>query len=943
MDNENKLRQRFGQPKHTPLVEKEEKDRTEEKQQRPSIGKTPSGQIFRVPSTHDMVTTLLNPLEPKSVFDLITLGCMTIPCLLWLCLPVSISRYILLGLYLFWRLSYNIGLGLLLKYQSDSCGLVELCHHYRLFDIQLTGQQSWSYWLKRQLSIKMDSDYQFEKVPLEYNTWLLFRQLVDLILMNDFASYFFFVLSWFNWSYSSSSFYFMLGDLLRWTGGLFLILFNIWVKLDAHRVVKDFAWYWGDFFFVIEQSLTFDGVFEMAPHPMYSIGYFGYYGLSLISASYMVLFVSIAAHVLQFAFLILVETPHIEKIYNPRKIQRRQPRMNMTLDDDVKHMMLALDKNAGRDISSSWIRSDMIVFQNLDIFRSTDLVSLMVMVYSILLPLLLPDQMGITAALLQAFIWRVIYSGGLGTLLWAQSTTKFFTRHFVKWGGNQVDAFQNWKSIFNLSLCMTYITFFMACWKSYSLPLDWTYGTTLLRHILGLVFISLHIWTSVSIFEVLGDFGWFYGDFFIDQHRNTLLYTGIYRFLNNPEKIMGHAAFWGMTLITNNWIIYGLALFSQLSNVLFLHYVEGPHMQKLYGDQIRSEAGLTKTLRSAANSLPKTFPEKLQELIKLVPNQQQKQQDNNTIPILQRVEKAIEGTVSSVGDTITAGPHIKNLMIEAKNSMEPPSAPSQQHNTTALSSSSRQLKDCQNADYGIYIQEQWNLGTPIKVDWEIVCSSYEQRKYHQKNWIGIYKTTSTSSKVKNYSKTRDSDIKLDNYGQQMTTISSNGRWHWLNEGKNGREDNESHKEKGTLTFKGSQLPWELGWYECRLHFGTSYRILAISRPFEITVPSVPSIKDTDALSLCVMKSIQHVMGNDVERMPMSMVDSFILTDEEAKRLAYMITVMFDLEFAWQVILIDTSVVKLTKRIQQAQNILSPFSNHSPTSSPETTSSSPILE
>ena len=39
----------------------------------------------------------------------------------------------------------------------------------------------------------------------------------------------------------------------------------VYIHFDDIKLITD----WGDFFFLVDQSLTFDGVFEMAPHPMY--------------------------------------------------------------------------------------------------------------------------------------------------------------------------------------------------------------------------------------------------------------------------------------------------------------------------------------------------------------------------------------------------------------------------------------------------------------------------------------------------------------------------------------------------------------------------------------------------------------------------------------------------------------------------------------------------
>lgn len=78
-----------------------------------------------------------------------------------------------------------------------------------------------------------------QSLPLEYNVWILFRHSVDVILLNDFLAHALFSLSFL--TLAGPPGHSTLFHVLRWTGGLVLLLFNLWVKVDAHRIVKDFA------------------------------------------------------------------------------------------------------------------------------------------------------------------------------------------------------------------------------------------------------------------------------------------------------------------------------------------------------------------------------------------------------------------------------------------------------------------------------------------------------------------------------------------------------------------------------------------------------------------------------------------------------------------------------------------------------------------------------
>jgi phosphatidylethanolamine N-methyltransferase len=79
----------------------------------------------------------------------------------------------------------------------------------------------------------------------------------------------------------------------------------------------------------------------------------------------------------------------------------------------------------------------------------------------------LPARQTLALHFLHAVLWRCFHSFGLGMLLREQSKRKYIVRYFMSHyyypegyvrQGALEEAFTNWKSLYNMSVCMTYGT-----------------------------------------------------------------------------------------------------------------------------------------------------------------------------------------------------------------------------------------------------------------------------------------------------------------------------------------------------------------------------------------------------------------------------------------------------------------------------------------------------
>ena len=871
-----------------------------------------------------MVSQLLSPTEPKNVSDVAILAVLAslISALFWL--PSYLQVPVFAVTFLFWRAAYNVGIGWLLRQQSDYKRLVIWAKKLHVFENPKSGENphpSVYRLLKRELETKIPKDYNFETAPIEYNTWLVFRRIVDVILMCDFVSYFCFAIACARLP-PDERWFMTLG---RWTAGIALFLFNLWVKLDAHRVVKDYAWYWGDFFFLIDQELTFDGVFEMAPHPMYSVGYAGYYGISLMAASYKVLFISIIAHAAQFAFLTLVESPHIEKTYNPPL--RKKPQLERVREEPADAEDSTNEQSFTCSTTHPSSTHHLLGLQNMDLHRVGDLCALILQIYIILFALLTPSTpLWQTFFSVNATLWRLWYNLGLGYILDRQSNKRSWTRHFIKYGDDIEEAWRQWKGLYYISMTTCYASFIAAAWKSYHLPPDWTYGMALLRHVIGAALIALHLWTDISIYESLGEFGWFYGDFFFDR-ASKLTYSGIYRFLNNPERVLGLAGVWGFAIITWSNSIFFLAFLSHILTLALIQFVELPHMEKLYGESLRRQSGLSKTIRrslpppirrwqSSVDRGVEKAADFIEEFIetataKLAAGADSVVQDSKAL--LKTYPARI--TITRVSEDLAGfDPKDYSLSIEGT----PTSSLAELDRRSGREGESGRMPPRRTNNFRTLIFE---YGAPIKVRWTARIN------HNTLDWVGLYMVS-------------------DNASREVTRISSRGRWIATIPGQYDYSNADSgivasnvtitgdqgkKFMSGEMEFAGDKLWWTTGVFEFRYHHSGKHNVMAISLPFEIRIPrfdenDLPfhSPLQTE-IGKALLPLVRNCFDRDPDIAPETIDEGFGNVVERdckyAKRVVFAVLQMFGVEFAPEVVLSDGCVRNLSWRIESAKKAL----------------------
>jgi len=533
-----------------------------------AYGTTFDGRRFLVPETIDMLELLFTPKSWGLGEILVALVNTFNTLTMVLCRYIPTWYFIMT--FLFWRVSYNVGIGYILRHQSRDFG----------FDRFLDGlRPEWSALLRKiattSVSRKLEETGQKgAKFVPEFESWMVFRLVSTLILSNDGQTYC--ILAWKLLEMPSVE-DITIGHVLCFVFGTIVCILSIFAKRDAHDCVGDYAWYWGDFWFRLETSLTFDGVFELFPHPMYTVGYLAYYGLSLITRSHTLLVVSLLAHSLQIFFLAFIEEPHIQKIYGS-------------------------EEEKAKKVTTG--RNELFGLANFFPYRYADISTAVLLGQMVMTALFL--NFGSKFYILQLCLWRIAHWMGLGTIMYLQSTNQFWTNKFAGRGYTRDEAFGEWRKLYNTSTVMNNAAFCAFAFRVAGLPYRDLLHALLPENLAcivgGMLLITSSFFVVTSVSESLGPDSWYYGDLFLELKSYKPNYDGLYRYMDNPGSAFGYLGDYGLALLFKSWPLFWISFCSQALSFAFVYIVEVPHMGRYYKD-MRESAGVQKLVNEQISKI----------------------------------------------------------------------------------------------------------------------------------------------------------------------------------------------------------------------------------------------------------------------------------------------------------------------------------------------------
>jgi len=557
-------------------MEKEEEEKT-----KIDIGITPEGEKFEVPKTFDVMHKLLTISKWKEIPILVNI---IIGAFYLICLTMTnIAKEFYLGSFIVFRLGYDVGLGMILKKQSETRWFT------KLYEKHIKNNETYKNFIRNNFTVheRVSSEEEIkkgiinyeikafnpDKYPTAYASWMVFRAVVDVILINDVVTYAAFVLAYWDIPKEINMY-----TILMYIVGIGLSIFAFWSKMDAHRVIGDFAWYWGDFFYLVPKTLQFDGIFQCVPHPMYTVGYFFMYGAAFMSQNVTVLYVSFAAHILQLIFLTIVENPHIEKTYGQ-------------MQDELKNTYA----------KSGFTKEDFpLLYFKLNPWSPEDLFFIVITTYLVIIGYVIRNPY---FHLVHAIVWRCIHILGGSYILHFQSKSNWWVNSFLNRHLSPQIAFHVWKKLYNTSLSINHVLFGIAAFHFFDVDVV-NKNEFAFRLFFCIVLVFLNIYASWSVYHVLGEFGWYYGDFFVKDIPVQLTYDGIYRYMNNPDAVFGFSAYYGMAVLCWSPYVLFLAILASICQFGFGSFIEGPHMQRRYGkDNIRRHGGISTTLETNVKSV----------------------------------------------------------------------------------------------------------------------------------------------------------------------------------------------------------------------------------------------------------------------------------------------------------------------------------------------------